>query len=86
MERQKVIVLGGSTVDIFLTVDRLPALNGETLAASGYHESNGGKGANSAVACALLGTPTMFMSQVGEDDGGTKLINLVEKAGVESRV
>lgn len=46
---------------------RLPE-KGETILGSNFRISMGGKGANQAASCGLLGTETIFIGNVGNDD------------------
>lgn len=44
---------------------------------------NGGKGANQAVASALLNSKTIFAGQIGNDELGVKLVGEMTHAGVD---
>ncbi|UXR86833.1 ribokinase [Staphylococcus felis] len=64
---QKVVILGSTNVDRFLSVDRY-AKPGETLHVDqGQQNYGGGKGANQAIATARMKADTTFISKVGQD-------------------
>lgn len=63
----KVVILGSTNVDQFLTVERY-AKPGETLHVEEAQKSyGGGKGANQAIATARMKADTTFISKVGND-------------------
>lgn len=62
-----VIVLGSINVDHSIYVDAFPQ-PGETVLANGGAKGLGGKGANQAVAAALLGARVRLLGRVGDDD------------------
>ncbi|AYU54153.1 ribokinase [Staphylococcus debuckii] len=63
----KVVILGSTNVDQFLTVERY-AKPGETLhVEKGQQSYGGGKGANQAIATARMNADTTFISKVGKD-------------------
>ena len=64
---KKVFVLGSINVDLMINTPRLPE-KGETILGSNFRISMGGKGANQAASCGLLGTETIFIGNVGNDD------------------
>jgi ribokinase len=53
-KRPRIGVIGSTNMDLTTTVDRMPVW-GETVLASHFETSFGGKGANQAVAAAKLG-------------------------------
>jgi len=59
-------------MDLLLLTPRIP-LSGETLVSEEYRFGPGGKGANQAVACAMLGGDVTFAGKVGADDFGLQL-------------
>jgi len=62
----KIAVIGSNMVDLITYVDRMPE-QGETLEAPRFSMGCGGKGANQAVAAALLGAEVVMVSKVGDD-------------------
>jgi ribokinase len=72
----RLTVVGSVNLDLVARVERLPRA-GETLSASQFARVPGGKGANQAVAAALLGAEVRFIGCVGRDDAATEaLVNL----------
>ena len=63
MEARPLVVVGSANADIYVEVDRLPAI-GETIAARSGHTLPGGKGANQAASASRLSFPTFFIGQV----------------------
>lgn len=79
----KIAVLGSSNMDFVYTVEEMPR-TGETIKSRGFRKVPGGKGANQACACGKLGGDCVFLSAVGKDDSGEKLMESLEKAGVHT--
>ncbi|MCL6270876.1 ribokinase [Sansalvadorimonas sp. 2012CJ34-2] len=72
MAGNKIIVLGSVNADHVIQTPKLPR-PGETVAGTSYQVIPGGKGANQAVACALISkeaSNTAFIACVGEDSFG----------------
>ncbi len=80
---KKIVVLGSSNMDLVFSVEEMPR-TGETIKSRGFHKVPGGKGANQACACGKLGGECTFLSAVGEDDSGKRLLESLEKAGVHT--
>jgi ribokinase len=80
--RSTILVVGSANQDLVSTTDALPAL-GETVMGRGFAIECGGKGANQAVAAALLGmAPVEMVCRVGCDGFGDNLLGNFESAGV----
>jgi ribokinase len=62
----EIAVIGSSMVDLIAYTDVVPKA-GETLVANDFQMGCGGKGANQAVAAAMLGSNVMMMARVGDD-------------------
>jgi len=77
-----VLVFGSINMDLVARSQRLP-LPGETLIGHAFTTAPGGKGANQAVACARLATPTKMIGRVGGDQFGTELLNNLQANGVD---
>ena len=78
-----ITVVGSANMDLAARVARLPS-PGQTVLASGFIRSPGGKGANQAVAAARAGSPTAFVGRVGEDGYGLELLASLQHAGVST--
>lgn len=92
----EIAVIGSSMVDLIAYTDEVPKA-GETLEAREFQMGCGGKGANQAVAAALLGSDVMMMARVGDDafadntianfrSFGVNTDNVEKVAGVSSGV
>ena len=79
-----VLVVGSVNEDIVVSVERLPG-PGETLLASEFALSCGGKGANQAVAAARDGARVALAGAVGDDDAGERQAAALDGAGVATR-
>jgi len=77
-------VVGSSNVDLIMKMARLPEL-GETITNGEFLQTFGGKGANSAVACARAGAPTVFVNAVGNDPYAPTLLQNLTEAGIDTR-
>lgn len=63
LERKSVVVVGSINTDLVVTAERLPQ-HGETITGSSFATFQGGKGANQAVAAALLGAAVTMIGKV----------------------
>lgn len=77
------IVLGSANVDVIVPVQRRPE-PGETVLGGDPVTGPGGKGANTAVAAARLGTGVAFIGALGRDPGGDLLESALTSAGVDT--
>ncbi|KAB1502826.1 ribokinase [Corynebacterium sp. 320] len=76
-----VVVCGTINVDTFVSVNKFPVA-GETIIGEQGPQSLGGKGANQAVACALMGPHTVLLSAVGNDPNGDMAVAELQDRGV----
>ena len=81
MKKPKILVVGSINMDLLLLTNRMP-LPGETMVSEKYQFGPGGKGANQAVACSLLGGDTTFVCKIGSDDFGEQLRQSLIDTGV----
>ncbi|KAI9167947.1 ribokinase [Paramyrothecium foliicola] len=90
--RPVISVLGSLNIDLVTYVPHHPA-PGETLTASSFHVSPGGKGANQAVACAKLSRDSALQNPsvdvtmigaVGADAYGIVLLDSLKSYGVDT--
>lgn len=80
---KKIGVVGSINMDMTVKAERIPQ-KGETLKGDDLQYIPGGKGANQAVAMAKLGAHVEMFGCVGADDAGKKLVENLEKMGVEA--
>lgn len=78
----KIVVIGSINMDYVFQVVNLPA-KGETITASSYQISPGGKGANQAVAAKRLGADVLMIGALGNDGAGGDLCRRLEKEGID---
>lgn len=81
---KNVVVVGSANTDVTSYAPRMP-LPGETIIGNEFTSSCGGKGANQAVAAALLDIPGVDVSmicKVGRDQFGDLLLKNFKRAGV----
>ena len=76
----KVIVLGGINMDLVAVTPRFPAA-GETVVGDRFLTYPGGKGANQAVASAMMGAETLMVGRVGDDIFGPQLLAALRSKG-----
>ena len=81
--RPRITVVGSTMVDLVTYVDRMPD-EGETLVAPGFAMGFGGKGANQAVAAALMGAKVSFVARIGDDLFGPATKLNLEKFGIDT--
>lgn len=82
MSAKPIVVVGSINTDLVVRAERLP-LRGETVAATGFATFQGGKGANQAVAAALLGAKVKMVGMVGSDAYGTASVEHLRSCGVD---
>lgn len=76
------VVLGDSNIDIVGKVDKLP-LSGECVYGDEVQLRVGGSGVNTVTGARRLGLNVCFISQIGKDDFGAKILNFLDKDGVD---
>jgi ribokinase len=77
-----VFIAGSINMDVVATAERHPKV-GETVAGNAVLYFPGGKGANQAVACAKLGSPTTLIGRLGQDAFGQELRAFLATQGVD---
>lgn len=78
----EVIVCGSLHLDIMVKAQHLPQSD-ETAIGSEWAYKCGGKGRNQAEMAARMGARTAMIGRIGTDDFGTRLIESLDRAGVE---
>lgn len=76
-------VVGSINMDIILNMEKVPDV-GENLLGTNYGYACGGKGANQATGLARLGAKTKMIGKVADDTNGRKLIENLQKNGIDS--
>jgi ribokinase len=71
-------------MDLIAQVEEMP-LPGQTIIGTDFATGSGGKGANQAVAAALLGYPTEMVGAVGEDVFGQAMLDNLVRTGVGTK-
>lgn len=78
-----VCVVGSTNLDLVATAATLPS-PGETVMGHGYAEHPGGKGLNQAVAAARAGASTSFVSAIGDDAAGGRLLDVMHGDDIDT--
>jgi ribokinase len=80
-----IVVVGAHSQSLFMHVAAIPR-EGETVVGSGYEETvDGGKATNQAVAAARYGAPVRFVSVVGNDERGRRILAYLDRERVDRR-
>jgi ribokinase len=82
MKTGAVVVFGSANMDLVVHTPRAPG-PGETVLGDGFTQSQGGKGANQAVAAAKLGAPATLIGRLGTDAFGQQLRTFLAAQGVD---
>lgn len=83
MNKPGITVVGSNMVDLITYVERMP-VRGETKEAPEFSMGFGGKGANQAVAAALLGAEVAMVTKVGDDLFGPHTKANFESYGIDT--
>lgn len=78
-----IAVIGSNMVDLITYVEQMPKA-GETLEAPYFQIGCGGKGANQAIAAAILGSSVMMMTKVGDDIFAENTVKNFQHYGVNT--
>ena len=81
---KKLLVIGDTDIDIFLTIPKIPTWD-EGILATGSAFLPGGKGANTAVQLFSLGSPASLLSCIGDDSFGKKSLEWIQKLHMDNR-
>jgi ribokinase len=79
----RVVVVGSLNVDHTARVLHLPAA-GQTVIARGYQRALGGKGFNQAVTAARQGADVVLVGCVGDDEGGSELLDALGREDISA--
>lgn len=78
---KKILVIGSTNTDFVLEVEKMPQV-GETVMSKFFHRLPGGKGANQAYACGMLGGRVSFLSAIGGDGLASVVMENMRRADV----
>ncbi|MDP4301279.1 ribokinase [Leptothrix discophora] len=78
-----VVCLASWNADLVSRVPR-PLARGETLMASAFEVSPGGKGSNASVAAARQGARVAVLARIGADDFGRMALDLWQREGIDT--
>ena len=81
--KKKIVILGSTNIDHIARVKRIP-VPGETVGDGVYSKAFGGKGFNQAVAATRAGGNVMFLSSVGGDEDGKRIITYLSNLGADT--
>ncbi|MCI0362004.1 MAG: ribokinase [Planctomycetaceae bacterium] len=84
VQTPRIVVVGSINMDLVARVPHLPR-PGETVRGSAFSQVPGGKGANQAVAAALLGADVTMIGRVGNDAFGQQLLASLKTQGVHTK-
>jgi len=82
--KPRIGVVGSNMMDLITYVNRMPA-RGETIEAPSFEMGHGGKGANQAVAAAMLGASVIMVTAVGDDMFADATIRNFDHFGIDTR-
>ncbi len=82
--RDKILVLGGASMDFTMHVRKLPAAGESTTEENRFGYAAGGSGALAALTVARLGGRAVYVGRVGSDVHGNRLLRVYEDAGLDT--
>jgi len=82
-DNPRIAVIGSNMIDLITNVDAMPR-KGETVVAPHFDLGFGGKGANQAVAAAMLGAEVVMVTKVGDDFFGREVKHNFESFGIDT--
>ncbi|WP_221565783.1 ribokinase [Alkalihalobacillus sp. TS-13] len=77
-----IVVIGGFTMDLIVSVERAPDA-GETILGNGFYSQPGGKGANQAVAVSRAGGDVKMIGKLGNDHFGDEVVETLSKENID---
>lgn len=81
---KSIAVVGSLNIDHILKVEKLPSF-GETISSFSYMISEGGKGANQAVALGKLEMDVCMFGKIGSDEYGDLLVKSLQNSNVNTQ-
>lgn len=83
-DKRRILVVGAANMELYMSVERLPAKGECVIDGGGTAYIPGGMGLGFAVALARLGEHAVLCSKLGADIHGQKLYNFCKENGVDS--
>lgn len=83
LRKSHAVIVGSMNADYVISTKTLPG-PGETVNGGPLNLHPGGKGANQAVAAALLGMDVTMLGAVGDDSNANFLLSKLDEAGVDT--
>ncbi|WP_210365994.1 carbohydrate kinase family protein [Bacillus sp. REN3] len=80
---KKVLVIGGTSYDSIIYVEKLPLPHPQTIHSVPFNETVGSTGAGKALNLTKLKVPTTLHSIIGNDEYGAKIRRKLDEAGVD---
>lgn len=80
---KKVLVIGGTTFDSIIYLEKLPEPEPQTIHYAPFNETLGSTGAGKALNLTKLNVPNILHSIIGNDSYGEKIISGLKSAGVK---
>ncbi len=81
--KSEILVIGSSNADLIVNTDIFPS-PGETILGNSFVVSQGGKGANQAVAAARAGAHVTFIGGFGKDEFARKAIDVLNANAIDT--
>lgn len=81
--KPKIVVVGSANTDMVIHLNHLPE-PGETVLGGEYIQTQGGKGANQAMAAARLGAEVTFIARLGRDGFGEAALAAYRAEGINT--
>jgi ribokinase len=83
LNKDLILVIGSMNTDMVVRAERLPR-PGETVLGGEFMNTQGGKGANQAVAAARLGGNVSFVGKLGNDVFGKQTLSLLKNQNIDT--
>lgn len=83
--KERILIVSSANVDLMLNTDVFPSAGETVVSGENFAYIPGGKGANSARLCAMLGCDTIFLCRLGDDRHGNRLLDIYRKEGIDTR-
>ena len=85
MNQKRVLVVSSANIDFVMRVGSIPQSGQTVVETRSYEYVPGGKGANSALTLAKLGSDCVFCTRLGNDSNADRLQELYEENGIDTR-